>query len=336
MLKARIALATAALLPLSLLTGCGSSGPSVLVYNAQHEQLIDQVAKAFEKKTGVKVELRNGEDLSLANTLAKEGKASHADVFLTENSPAMQVIDKLGLFAKLQPKTLAPIPAQYRPADGDWTGFAARTTALVYNPSKVKPGELPTSILDLARPQWKGRVTFSPTGADFQAIVSAVLALKGEAVTKKWLEGLKANATFVSTNNLVVMKAVDDGRADIGIFYHYYWYRDRAESAANSSHTKLLILGHQDPGAFLSTSGAGVLKNSKHPKEAQEFVQFLTSTEGQKVIASSYAKEYTLNPAAPLQAPEIRPLAKLQPPRVSPDQLDAAKVKALLQAVGLT
>lgn len=331
----RVVVVAMLLLPLSLLAACGgTSGPQLIVYNAQHEQLISKVAKAFEAKTGIDVKLRNGDDLELANQLVAEGKASPADVFLTENSPAMRVVDAKGLFTRLDQTTLAQIPAQFHPASGDWTGFAARSTALVYNTAKVKPAELPTSILDLADPKWKGRVTFSPTGADFQAIVAAVLALKGEAATKHWLAGLKANGTFVSSNNLVVLKAVNDAKADIGIFYHYYWYRDQVEGAENSAHTKLLILRHQDPGAFLSTSGAGVLKAGKHQAAAQKFVAFLTSVAGQKVIADSYAREYTLNPKVDL-GQGVTPLRDLQPPSISPDDLNASAVIKLLQDVGL-
>ncbi len=38
-------------------------------------------------------------------------------------------------------------------------------------------------MLDLAKPEWKGRWAASPSGADFQAIVSALYELKGEAAT---------------------------------------------------------------------------------------------------------------------------------------------------------
>jgi iron(III) transport system substrate-binding protein len=332
----RVALLLASLLPLSLVSACGggNKGAELIVYNAQHEQLISKVAKAFEQKTGIDVRLRNGDDLELANQIVAEGKASPADVFLTENSPAMRVVDAKNLLVRLDDATLAQVPAQFHPGSGHWTGFAARSTALVYNTAKVKPGELPTSILDLADAKWKGRVTFSPTGADFQAIVAAVLALKGETATKHWLEGLKANGTFVSSNNLVVLKAVNDGKADIGIFYHYYWYRDQAEGADNSAHTKLLILSHRDPGAFLSTSGAGVLKAGAHQSSAQKFVAFLSSVEGQRVIAASYAREYTLNPQVDL-GKGVTPLRDLQPPFVSPDDLNSTAVITLLQEVGL-
>ena len=47
--------------------------------------------------------------------------------------------------------------------------------------------------MDLAKPEWKGRWAASPSGADFQAIVSAMLALKGEQATLDWLKAMKTN-----------------------------------------------------------------------------------------------------------------------------------------------
>jgi iron(III) transport system substrate-binding protein len=57
--------------------------------------------------------------------------------------------------------------------------------------------------MDLAKPEWKGRWAASPSGADFQAIVSAMLALKGEKATLEWLKAMKAVAY---KGNSTVMK----------------------------------------------------------------------------------------------------------------------------------
>ena len=97
----RLALALAAtLLPASTLTGCGVFGsPDLVIYNAQHEQLLDEIVPIFEEESGLDVELRNGKDLEMANQIVEEGEDSPADVFLTENSPAMSIVDNAGLFA---------------------------------------------------------------------------------------------------------------------------------------------------------------------------------------------------------------------------------------------
>jgi iron(III) transport system substrate-binding protein len=329
----RIALLLAGLLtaPL-LLAGCGDDGPTLVVYNGQHEQLLDELAPRFTDETGIEVEIRSGEDLGLSNQLVQEGSRSPADVFLTENSPAMAQFEQAGLLQKLPQDVVAPIPSQYRPTSGDWTGFVSRSTVLVYNKAEVDPAELPPSILDLAEPSWEGRLCFSPTGADFQAIVAAMIDLEGEAATRSWLEGIKANGTTYDGND-VVLESVDSGQCDVGIEYHYYWYRDQAESGDNSDHSALYFFGNRDPGAFVSVSGAGVLASSDLEADAEEFVSFLTHEEGQKAIAASYALEYPLNPVASL-APPVKPFDSLQPPKVNVSDLDATKVVHLLTQVG--
>jgi len=314
-------------------TGCsGDDGPSIVVYNAQHEQLLEEIAPKFTDKTGIEVELRNGSDPELAAQLMQEGDASPADVFLTENSPAMSAVEGAGLFSPLDEAAVEPIPAQYRPESGDWTGFVARSTVLVYNTSMVDEADLPDSIMDLADPEYAGMISFSPTGADFQAIVAAVLDLEGEEATQEWLDGLKANGTTYDGNN-VVLESVNAGESAIGIIYHYYWYRDQAEAGDNSDNTELYFFGNQDPGAFLSISGAGVLAASDNPDEAQQFVAYLTSVEGQQALADSYALEYPLNPAVTL-GPPVKPLAELDPPTVAISDLDGAKVVDMMTQAG--
>ncbi|MCW2737084.1 iron ABC transporter substrate-binding protein [Nocardioides sp.] len=324
----------ATLLTASTLSGCGVFGsPDLVIYNAQHEQLLDELVPLFEEESGLDVELRSGKDLEMANQILEEGADSPADVFLTENSPAMSIVDNAGLFAELPEAATATIPEQYVPADRAWTGFLARSTVAMYNTDSMTAADMPASILDFAQPEWKGRVAFSPTGADFQAIVSAVLELEGEEATQAWLEGLKDNGVIVQ-NNLVVMQSVDSGEVDAGIAYSYYWYRDRAENGTDSDSSDLYFFGDQDPGAFLSISGAGILASSEHREAAEEFITWLTGTEAQEAMAESYALEYPLNPDASLN-PDVKPFDELEPPQVDVASLNGPQVTDLMTAAGL-
>ncbi|MGA8986915.1 iron ABC transporter substrate-binding protein [Aeromicrobium sp.] len=322
--------AIATILPLG---ACGGQDkPSITVYNAQHEELLTALTPIFTKETGIEVKLRNGSDFELANQLVQEGKASPADVFLTENSPAMSLVEGKGLLSGLNRSTLDLVPQQYRARSGAWMGFAARSTVLVYNTDAVRRADLPKSLLDLADPKWKGKVAFSPTGADFQAIVSAVLELEGEGAARRWLAGLKANGTVYQGNN-VVLKEVNAGAIDTGVIYHYYWYRDQQESGDNSNDSAVHYFGDQDPGAFLSVSGAGVLKSSKRQTDAQKFVAFLAGRTGQQAIADSYALEYPLNADIDL-GQGVKPLSELEPPAIDLSSLNGPTVIAMMQSEG--
>ena len=331
----RIAAVLSALAVVLGAMACSSSGGNdeLLIYNAQHESLTKEWIDAFTKETGVKVTYRQGGDTELGNQLIAEGDASPADVFLTENSPAMAAVEHAGLFADLDAETINQVPSQYRPASGKWTGVAARTTVFVYNTTKLQPDQLPKSMLDLEQPAWKGRWGGAPAKADFQAIVSALLQLKGEQATAQWLAGMKTNAV-VYNDNIATMKAVNAGEVDGGIIYHYYWFRDQAKTKADSGDTELHYFKNQDPGAFVSLSGGGVLKSSKKTQQAQQFLRFITGKAGQEVLEKGDSFEYTVASGVPAN-PALVPLNDLQAPVVDPSTLDAQKVSDLMTKGGL-
>ena len=305
----------------------------IVVYNAQHENLVKSWVDGFTKETGIKVTLRNGDDSELGNPLVQEGSASPADVFLTENSPSMVLVDTANLFAPLDAETLKQVPAEYRPAHGRWIGIAARSTVFVYNPAKLSEQQLPKSLMDLAKPEWKGRWAASPSGADFQAIVSAMLALKGEQATLEWLKAMKAN--FVAyKGNSTVMKAVNAGQIDGGVIYHYYRFVDQSKTGENSKNTQLYYFKHQDPGAFVSLSGGGVLASSKHKAQAQAFIKYITGKEGQESLRTNNAFEYAVGVNA-ASNPKLVPLKDLDAPKVEPSTLNSKKVIELMTQAGL-
>lgn len=318
---------------LSTQSVAADNNDGIVVYNAQHENLVKSWVDGFTKETGIKVTLRNGDDSEVGNQLVQEGSASPADVFLTENSPSMVLVDNANLFAPLDADTLKQVPAEYRPAHGRWIGIAARSTVFVYNPAKLSEQQLPKSLMDLAKPEWKGRWAASPSGADFQAIVSAMLALKGEKATLEWLKAMKTN--FVTyKGNSTVMKAVNAGQIDGGVIYHYYRFVDQSKTGENSKNTQLYYFKHQDPGAFVSLSGGGVLASSKHKAQAQAFIKYITGKEGQESLRTNNAFEYAVGVNA-ASNPKLVPLKDLDAPKVEPSTLNSKKVIELMTQAGL-
>ncbi len=307
--------------------------PGITVYNAQHESLTQEWADAFTDTTGIAVTIRQGSDLEVGNQILQEGANSPADVFLTENSPAMVLVDKAGLFEPLPASILDQVPEQFRAADGDWTGIAARSTVFAYNTDKVTSDALPRSMDELASPAWKGRWAASPSGADFQAIVGAYLQLRGEDATLAWLKAMKENAVIVRGNR-TAMAAANNGEVDGALIYHYYYYGDQAGTKESSGNIRLHYFGNQDPGAFLSLSGGGVLKSSTHKKEAMEFLKFITSEPGQAVLRDGKSFEFAVAVGA-ASNPALPAIAGLDAPLVDQSTLDNGRVTELMTAAGL-
>jgi iron(III) transport system substrate-binding protein len=305
----------------------------IIVYNAQHESLTKEWAAAFTKETGIKVIMRQGGDTELGNQIVQEGASSPADVFLTENSPAMALVNAAGLFARVDAATLAQLPDGYKSGDGKWVGVAARTTVFAYNKSKLSADQLPKSMLDLADPKWKGRWSASPAGADFQAIVGALLELKGEQATAAWLKAMKDNSIAIKGNS-AAMKAVNAGEMDGAVIYHYYYFGDQAKTGENSNNVALHYFKNQDPGAFVSISGGGVLASSNHKAEAQAFLKWVTGKGGQEILKTGNSYEYAVGLGAQSN-PKLLPLADLQAPKVEPSKLNSKAVTDLMTKAGL-
>lgn len=328
-----VSIASALVLCQMLAAPASAQQTTLVVYNAQHPSLTQGWVAAFTKETGIAVTLRNGNDTQLGNQIVQEGERTPADVFLTENSPSMVLVDNAGLLAPLSPETLAGVEPQFRPSHGRWTGVAARATIFVYDKRKLTQDALPKSLMDLAGAGWKGRWAASPSGGDFQAIVGAMLELKGEDATLTWLKAMKQNAVIYRGNS-VAMKAVNAGEADGAVIYHYYWIGDQARTGENSGNLAVHYFGNQDPGAFVSISTAGVLKTSKQPAAAQALVKWIAGRNGQDFVLTGSAYVYPVGEGITANE-RLKPMVDLQAPKIDPAKLDSRKVSELMIAAGL-
>lgn len=321
----------------TLLTACGDSphsGRTITLYNGQHEQTTAALVAEFEKQTGIKVNVRSGDEAELGNQILQEGANSPADVFYTENTPVLEDLREKGLLAPVASSTLGTVPARYNSAQSDWVGVSARVSALVYNTSLLEPAELPDSILALAGPKWKGKLGFAPSETDFQPLITAIVKLHGAAAAERWLKGMQANGKVYPDNETVVSQ-VNNGESAIGPINHYYWYRLRAEVRGGGTHSALHYYAPGDPGDLVDVSGAAVLKSSAHQTEAQAFLAFLVSRSGQETIAHSHSYEYPLRPGVP-PAAGLRPFAAIHPVSLTPAELgDGSAALAMEQKLGL-
>ena len=346
--RRRVAMVAGALATVSLLAACGgasagtdsaggsSSGDTTItLYNGQHEQLTDAIVSAFEKQTGIHVKVRTDDGIVLADQILQEGSHSPADVYLTENSPELMLLTERNLLAKLPASITSQVPSQYNSPTGNWVGVSVRVSALAYNPSKISASQLPASILDLAKPQWKGKVAIAPTDSDFVPLVGGVIATYGQQAALNWLQGLKANAASVADDETVVAD-VNKGQDAVGIINQYYWYRLKLELGAGNTHSQLYYFPNKNIGGLENISGAAVLASSSHKAAAEKFVQFLVSAQAEKILASGDTYEYPVRSGvAPNSA--LTPLPQVNPSVLSVVSLgDDLPAASLLQQAGLT
>jgi iron(III) transport system substrate-binding protein len=326
-----LALATA----VAALAGCGggeATGDGKLtVYSGREEELVEPLFTQFEDETGIQVDVRYGDSAELAATIAEEGDNSPAEVFFAQDPGALGAVEQQ--LAELPDEILERVPARFRAEDGRWVGTSGRVRVIAYSTAALAEDEVPDSVFELTDPKWDGKVGVAPTNASFQAFVSAMRLAQGEDKTRAWLEALKENGVKLYERNTPIVEAVAAGEIELGLVNHYYLYLVKQENpdAEVANH----FLAGDDPGALVSVAGAGVLENAEDAEEAQQFLEFLLSDEGQRFYTEAAEEaEYPLvEGIAPKEG--LPPLDGLEGPDIDLTQL-GEKLESTLELLSET
>lgn len=289
------------------LTACGSGesdDDTLTVYSGRNEALIGPLLDRFSEQSGIELEVRYADTAELAATLREEGDRSPADVFLAQDGGALGAIEKAGMFAKLPQSALNAVDARFRSPSGGWVGTSGRVRVIAYDKRELGHDELPASVLDLTDERWKGKVGWAPTNGSFQAFVTAMRKVEGEAAAERWLRGMQDNGTQAYENNLLVRDAIAAGEIQVGLINHYYVMEAlREEENPEDYPVALHFPANGDVGALVNVAGVGILDGREHESQARDLAEFLLSREAQEYFREETA-EYPI-------AAGVRPLAEL-------------------------
>jgi iron(III) transport system substrate-binding protein len=286
-----LVLSTIALAACSSGGGNGAAPGHVTIYSGRTQNLIEPILERFAEETGIDVDVRYGQSADLALLISEEGAKSPADLFLSQSPGSVGYLDAKGLLGTLPQDVRSIVADGLSASDGSWVGFSGRKRVLVYNPKNVQVSQLPTTVLDVTKPEWKGRVGVAPSNASFQDFVSGMRVKLGDDTTKKFLKGLADNDAFTFANNAAVVAAIGRGEIDLGLVNHYYVYQALAENPSFTG--KNYDLPPDDIGSLLIVTAASVLKSSKNQDAAVQLVRFLLQEEAQRYF-SDQTFEYPL------------------------------------------
>lgn len=330
-------------------SGGGTSGAAgsdrvaatLTIYSGQHPDLVTALGAAFTKKTGIKVAIRSGEDADLVGQIQEEGKATRADIFLSEEPGPEDRLAGQGLLTQVPAADYDKVDSRLVPQSHDWLPYAARSRVIYYNPKKISKSQLPHSILDLSRPKWKGTFAYAPSGA-FVGTVSYLINTIGKEKTVAWLKGIKANGINEQSNGKV-RDTVEAGQHEFGISNHYYWWvLAQTKGGPDKLTSKVYFFDHPDAGSLIMASGAGILKTSKHQEEAQKFLAWLAdSTGGQAIVAGSDPSvseaQFPVGKGVNSTIAGLPPLSSLHAPKADQSIFgDTNAATQLLEQVGIS
>lgn len=294
---------------------------TLVVYSGRNETLIAPILARFTEVTGVQVQVVYGDTAAVANQILEEGANSPADVYIGQDAGALGALAKAGALSVLPADVLERVPSIYASTDGYWVGLSARARVLVYNPTQVEALGLaiPTSILDLTKPEYANLVGWAPANASFQSNVTALRLLLGDEAAAQWLADMVANgAVSFGSSNTNLNVAVASGEVVFGITNHYYMHNLKKETPDLNLVQTVFAPG--DAGALVNVAGAGVLVTSTQPGLAQRLVLFLLGGEAQSYF-TEVTSEYPLVVGIETN-PNLIPLDTLVQPNLDLSNLD--------------
>lgn len=272
-----------------LSSGSAFAAEEVNVYSYRQPFLIEPMLDLFSKETGIKVNVKFAKE-GLAEKLLQEGEYSPADVLLTTDIARLRELDDKNLVQVVDSEVIeGNVPAQYRDADDRWFALTLRARG-VYS-SRDRVGKLGDDFdyLDLAKPEYKGKIcTRSGKHPYNVSLVSAMIAHHGEAETKAWLEGVKANlARKPQGNDRGQVKAISEGLCDVSLGNSYYLGKMLADEKQIpwAESVYLNYPGQNANGTHVNVSGMAMAKYSPNKENAQKLMEFLTSDAAQQMYA---------------------------------------------------
>lgn len=292
-------------------------GGTLTVFTGRREALIAPVLSAFRAETGINFVVKSGTTGGLANEIIAQRDNPQASVLISQDAPTCDSLRRAGVLQANSSAALTSIPPRFRAADGSWVGISGRVRVLMYNRALVSRGDLPTSVLDLTKPKWRGKVAIaSSQEGSVSAWAGALIRQLGRPAAESYLKRLSANGLTVLRTHTDVRKAVANGEFAIGIVNHYYYHLTRAEGGrvgiiypdqgrlvrkrtfvgrgdARRAVVRTVRVPRKPLGVLFNAAAVCLVKGGPAQAEARALVDYMTSARAQ-VLFSELNYEYPL------------------------------------------
>ena len=140
-----------------LIEAAKKEGGAIVAYGSLESNTVEPIVEAFKKKTGLTVEYWRASATKVMDRALAEQRAGKSvfDV-MVNNSGAIQVMKKEGLFAKYMSPAAKAFPKEVIDPD---LGPVYRNTpiGIVYNKGGLSAGEIPRSLEERPNPKYRGK-----------------------------------------------------------------------------------------------------------------------------------------------------------------------------------
>ena len=250
---------------------------TVVLYTSLAPTESGPLGKAFEKKTGIKVEIWRALSEKVVQRALTEHQAKRYAVDVIEtNGPEMEMLAREQIFAELKSPYLSDIPPNAIPKHRQWVPDRVNFFVVAYNTKKVHQEDLPLSYQGFLDQRWRGRLALEATDSEWMA-----------TLVKKW--GEKAGMAFfqrladmkpdMRKGHVLLAELIAAGEIPVGLTV----YNANAESLKRRG-APIDWVPVQP--VVARPQGIGIARNAPNAKAAVAFVDFVLSPEGQQLLES--------------------------------------------------
>lgn len=325
-------LAPLALIPLLAATACSTTADAqspeaqsteaqapLVVYTSEPQAKIDQVVEAFEAAhEGSEVQVFRAATGELKTRIATEAQAGkiNADVILAADVPTFEAYAAEGTLAPLEVENAAQLDAKFVDPEGFWVGTRIIPTVIAYNTGQVSAP--PTSWAQLTEEQYRDQIAMPNPDVSGAAAFNTAVWLAEADLGRGWLQDLVANNPTILESNGPVGQAVANGTSSLGVVVDYV-ARELGQKGSP------IALSYPSDGVPYVSQPAGVFADSANQELANDFVDFLVSTEGQQLAVEQSYLPVRDDAGVPDGAPELSELNLLDPDleQIASEQADA-------------
>jgi len=259
-----------------------SSKVTLVVYSAQGYDKAETTA--FQKATGIPVKLDDNSTGPLLTQIEATKNNPHWGLLWVDGTTAFAGLDTQGLLQKgFEPSVQwNSLGTASLPSDKSWTPTGVTLmAAMVYNKTKVT--DPPTTWQELESSAWKGAVGMndpSQSGPTYPFIAGMMNYLGGVSQGEAYFTKLKSNGLVINPTNGPTLQALTSGRIKLAL----------VQSSAGIGAVlgdKQLTVRYLNPVTLLpSAIGIDAKAPAAERKEAEEFIKYVLSPAGQKVMQS--------------------------------------------------
>jgi len=260
--------------------GTGSAA-TLTLYSAAPASLAKMLARDFSKQTGNHVAVWTSSTGKVMARLAAEANHPHADVVMVADWTAGLELASNHMVYDYQPENIEKNLFPAMQLKGPFLPYGADTVSIVMNSKAMPKGTaMPTGWFGLTAPAWKNRLTapnplLSGTASDF------VIAFVDKYGNKAWqyFGQLKANGTvWPGTNHAALLPVLSGERSGMVECVGH------AAVAAKAQGNSIQLI-YPKEGTMLIPRPIMIMQSAPDKKLAEQFVNFVMSQSGQKLVA---------------------------------------------------